>query len=80
LCWPGDPASQRWLAAKGSRPAYLRVRIISVVVPIAVVVIDITGALPLWFAVLQIAGAVALAPMAFIVNRSVLRAAFPKSR
>ncbi|WP_156096581.1 hypothetical protein [Amycolatopsis jejuensis] len=64
------------LAARGSRGAFIRLRIISVVVPIAVVAIDcsVPGALPLWFVVLQVAGAVALVPAAFIVNR--MRAAF----
>jgi hypothetical protein len=40
----------------------------------------IPGALPPWFVMLQIAGALALAPTAFIVNRPKLRAAFPKAR
>ena len=54
-------------------------RIISVVVPIAVVALDsIPGALPLWFAALQIAGALAL-PAAFIANGRKLRSAFPKN-
>ncbi|MEU5638994.1 hypothetical protein [Streptomyces milbemycinicus] len=73
-----------WLtvvASRGARWAYIRVRIIAVVVPIAVIAIDsVPGALPLWFVVLQIAGALALAPSAFIVNRRELRAAFPKAR
>jgi hypothetical protein len=70
------------LAAGGSRSAFLRVRVISVVVPIAVVAVDcsVPGALPLWFVLLQVAGAVALAPAAFIVNRPRLRAAFAKTR
>ncbi|OMI33321.1 hypothetical protein [Streptomyces sparsogenes] len=73
-----------WLtvvASRGARWAYIRVRVIAVVVPIAIVAIDsIPGALPLWFVVPQIAGALALAPAAFIVNRPELRAAFPKAR
>ncbi|GLY70677.1 hypothetical protein [Amycolatopsis taiwanensis] len=68
------------LAARGARSAYLRVRIIVVVAPIAIIAIDsIPGALPPWFVVMQIAGALALVPAAFIVNRSEVRAAFPKS-
>ncbi|MEU5607918.1 hypothetical protein AB0H03_04040 [Streptomyces sparsogenes] len=70
-----------WLtvvASRGARWAYIRVRVIAVVVPIAIITIDsVPGALPLWFVVLQIAGAVALAPTALIVNRPGLRAAFP---
>ncbi|RKT55351.1 hypothetical protein [Saccharothrix australiensis] len=69
------------LASKGARWAYQRVRVISVVVPIAVIALDsIPGALPLWFVVAQVAGALALFPAAFIVNRSELRAAFPRTR
>ncbi|WP_228004250.1 hypothetical protein [Amycolatopsis sp. YIM 10] len=69
------------LAARGARWAYVRMRIISVVVPIAIIGIDsIPGALPLWFAAMQIAGAVTLVPAAFIVNGPRLRAAFPKSQ
>ncbi|MES4901307.1 MULTISPECIES: hypothetical protein [unclassified Streptomyces] len=73
-----------WLtvvASRGARWAYIRVRIIAVVVPVAIIAIDsIPGALPLWFVGLQIAGALALAPTAFLVNRAELRAAFPKAR
>lgn len=69
------------LAQGGSRPAYLRVRIISVVVPIVVLAFDsIPGALPLWFAALQIAGALALLPTAFLANRRKLSSAFSKNK
>jgi hypothetical protein len=69
------------LASRGARWAYVRVRIICVVVPVAIVAIDsIPGSLPLWFVAMQIAGAIALVPAAFIVSRSEVRAAFPKSR
>lgn len=38
------------LASRGARGAYVRVRIISVIVPIAIIAIDgIPGALPPWF-------------------------------
>ncbi|WP_186382476.1 hypothetical protein [Amycolatopsis rhizosphaerae] len=67
------------LASRGARWAYVRVRIISVVVPIAVIAIDsVPGALPVWFVAMQIAGALTLVPAAFAVNRSDLRAAFAK--
>ncbi|WP_433476861.1 hypothetical protein ACQPZP_07250 [Spirillospora sp. CA-142024] len=69
------------LAARGSRPAFVRVRIISVVVPIAIVAVDlIPGALPPWFVAMQIAAALVLAPTAFIVNGPRLRDAFRKAR
>ncbi|MCP2260959.1 hypothetical protein LX15_004679 [Streptoalloteichus tenebrarius] len=68
------------LAARGSRAAYIRMRIIAVVVPIAVIAIDsIPGALPIWFVVMQIVGAVALIPAAFILNGAGPRAAFRKA-
>ncbi|SFJ11404.1 hypothetical protein [Amycolatopsis sacchari] len=63
------------LAGRGARWAYVRVRIIVVVVPIAVIALDaIPGALPLWFAATQIAGALALVPAAFLVRRAASRA------
>ncbi|MCP2168826.1 hypothetical protein LX83_005704 [Goodfellowiella coeruleoviolacea] len=77
----GSAAAAYWftvLAARGARWAYVRVRIISVVVPIAIIAISgIPGALPPWFVAVQIAGALALVPAAVIVNRSEMRAAFP---
>lgn len=69
------------LASRGARWAYVRVRLICVIVPVAIVATDsIPGALPPWFVAMQVAGALALAPAAFVVNRSRLRAAFAKSR
>ncbi|MFE7118558.1 hypothetical protein ACFU99_24390 [Streptomyces sp. NPDC057654] len=69
------------LAARGSRSAFLRVRIISVAVPVAIVAIDlIPGALPAWFIALQIAGAAVLAPTAFLLNGPAPRAAFAAAR
>jgi hypothetical protein len=62
-----------WLtvrAARGARWAFRRVRIISVIAPIAIIAVDlIAAALPPWFVVLQIACAIALAPVAFIIPR-----------
>ncbi|MGY5128051.1 hypothetical protein [Streptomyces nigrescens] len=73
-----------WLtvrASRGARGAYLRVRIISIVVPIAIVAIDmIPGALPPWFVLMQVACALTLGATAFLINGSGLRATFPTSR
>ncbi|UKY54629.1 hypothetical protein [Streptomyces inhibens] len=73
-----------WLtvrASRGARWAYLRVRAISIIVPIAIVAIDmIPGALPPWFVVMQVACALTIGATAFPINGSGLRAAFPKSR
>ena len=67
------------LASRGARWAYLRVRVISIIMPIAIIAIDlIPGVLPPWFAVMQAVCALAIAATAFIVNGSRLRAAFPR--
>lgn len=56
-------------------------RIISIIMPIAIVAIDmIPGVLPPWFVAMQATCALAIAAAAFIINGSGLRAAFPKSR
>ncbi|WP_037344898.1 hypothetical protein [Sciscionella sediminilitoris] len=69
-----------WLAvraARGARWAYRRVRVLTVVVPIAILAIDlIPGALPPWFIALQAVCALAVAAAAFPANGPVLRAAF----
>ncbi|GAA4235300.1 hypothetical protein FHR32_006733 [Streptosporangium album] len=69
------------LASRGARGAYLRVRIISIIMPPAIIAIDvIPGTLPAWFVMMQAACALAIAAAAFIINGYRLRAAFPKSR
>jgi len=72
-----------WLvgrASKGARWAYVRVRIISVVVPVAIVAVDlIPGLCPMWFLVMQAMCAIALGAAAFVVNASPVRAAFAKA-
>ncbi|MEW2434888.1 hypothetical protein AB0952_12005 [Streptomyces caniferus] len=68
------------LAARGVRWAFLRVRIISVVMPVAIVGVDmIPGVCPAWFALEQALCAVAVAAAAFVVNGAGLRGAFPKA-
>ncbi|WP_199785837.1 hypothetical protein [Amycolatopsis sp. AA4] len=65
------------LAARGSRRAYQRARLIAVVAPIALVGVDlIPGVCPLWFLLLQTACAVLLACAAVPLVR--MRATFPK--
>ncbi|GAB7029221.1 hypothetical protein AB0G35_12585 [Streptomyces sp. NPDC021749] len=67
------------LAARGTRWAYLRVRILSVLMPVVIVGVDmIPGICPLWFALAQAASALPLAAAAFLSNGSRLRAGFPK--
>ncbi|GAA0449492.1 hypothetical protein [Streptomyces olivaceiscleroticus] len=68
------------LAGRGARWAYLRVRIISIVMPPVIIAIDVLpGTLPTWFVLLQSACALAVAAAAFPLNAARLRAAFPKS-
>ncbi|MEV1171784.1 hypothetical protein [Nonomuraea sp. NPDC049784] len=69
------------LASRGARWAYLRVRIISIIMPPAIIAIDmIPGVLPAWFVMIQATCALAIGAAAFIINGSRLRAAFPKAR
>ncbi|MFD2469701.1 hypothetical protein [Amycolatopsis silviterrae] len=69
-----------WLlaaAARGSRRAYERARFIAIVVPVAIVGVDlIPGVCPLWFLLAQTGCALVLAGAAFPLVR--LRASFPK--
>ncbi len=69
-----------WLAvraSRGLRSAYARVRILSIILPVAIVAVDlIPGVCPLWFSLAQVVCALALAPVAFIINGRRLRAVF----
>lgn len=73
-----------WLtarAARGARWAYLRLRIISLVMPVTIIAIDVLpGTLPTWFILLQATCALAIGAAAFPLNGAGLRAAFPKGR
>ncbi|MFB6438171.1 hypothetical protein ACFCVY_15550 [Streptomyces sp. NPDC056411] len=65
------------LAARGRRWAYRRVRILSVVMPVAIIAVDlIPGICPGWFALAQAVSALPLAATAFLSNGPGLRAAF----
>ncbi|MEV6041079.1 hypothetical protein AB0L65_58955 [Nonomuraea sp. NPDC052116] len=67
------------LAARGTRWAYLRVRVISIAMPVAIVAVDmIPGICPMWFAAMQAVCALPIAAAGFVVNGSALRAAFPR--
>jgi hypothetical protein len=66
-------------ASRGHRTAFLRVRIISVVVVIGVgVVAAIPGFLPPWVRVEQVVCGLLLLPVAILVNLPRTRALFPK--
>ncbi|MET9294893.1 hypothetical protein [Streptomyces sp. NPDC003077] len=73
-----------WLtvrASRGARWAYVRVRVIAIVMPIAIVGIDlIPGICPPWFAVAQAICALPVVAIAFLVNGPGPRAAFAAPR
>ncbi|MCX4852231.1 hypothetical protein [Streptomyces canus] len=67
-------------ASKGARRDYERLSTLSVILPIAVLGIDlIPGLCPTWYAAMQGVSALALIGAAVITRGSVLRAAFPKN-
>ncbi|GAA1968445.1 hypothetical protein [Kitasatospora viridis] len=73
-------AALLWLTVRsehGSQPAYERLRKTTVVLPIAIVGVDlIPGLCPAWFAIVQAAGALPLVAAAFVGNGARLRASF----
>lgn len=67
------------LAAQGSRSAFLRRRVISVVVPMAIVVlIALPDPFPIWMKVQQGLCALAVAGVAVLANRRSVRAQFAR--
>ncbi|MCT2545630.1 hypothetical protein OHU11_21070 [Streptomyces sp. NBC_00257] len=68
-------------ASRGSRRAFERVSSAAVVMPIAIVGVDlIPGVCPLWYAVAQTVCMLPVVRIAFLTRSSALRAAFPKTR
>ncbi|GAA3232291.1 hypothetical protein [Nonomuraea helvata] len=68
-------------ASRGSRRAFERVNALAVIMPIAIIGVDlIPGICPLWYAVLQAVCMLPVIRVAFITRGSALRAAFPKRR
>lgn len=66
-------------AAKRQRKAYERLRTVTLILPIAIIVVDvIPGVCPIWYAAMQAVSAVPLIAIAVITRRGALRAAFPK--
>ncbi|MEV0160625.1 hypothetical protein [Nonomuraea fuscirosea] len=67
-------------AARGDRRGFERVRAVSVIMPIAIVGVDlIPGLCPVWYAVMQGLSALALVAVAFVVRGAGVRAAFPSA-
>ncbi|MFC9589420.1 hypothetical protein ACFTUC_06445 [Streptomyces sp. NPDC056944] len=66
-------------AAAGSRQAFARVRTLAVVLPVAVVGVDlIPGVCPPWYAAMQTVCVLPLVRLAFLTRGSALRTAFPR--
>ena len=66
-------------ASRGSRRAFERVRTLAILMPIAIVGIDlIPGVCPPWYAVMQAVCMLPIVSVAFITRRSALGAAFAK--
>lgn len=67
------------VASRGSRRAFERVSAVAVIVPIAIIGVDlIPGVCPPWYAVTQAVCMVPVIRVAFITRGSALRAVFPK--
>ncbi|MFE3942319.1 hypothetical protein ACFXPV_10640 [Streptomyces sp. NPDC059118] len=67
-------------ASRGSRRAFERVGTLAVIMPIAIVGVDlIPGVCPPWYAAMQTVCMVPVVCVAFITRGSALRAAFPKA-
>ncbi|MFF9852406.1 hypothetical protein [Streptomyces litmocidini] len=66
-------------ASGGSRRAFERVRSLAVVLPVAIIGVDlIPGVCPLWYAVMQTVCALPLIRLAFLTRGPVLRTAFAR--
>jgi hypothetical protein len=72
-----------WVARalhRGSRRAYLRVRLVSVIGLVGVVYLLVSGAYPGWLRVVEVLQIVPLAALVVMANRPVLRTAFARNR
>ncbi|MEV7708091.1 MULTISPECIES: hypothetical protein [unclassified Streptomyces] len=68
-------------ASRGSRRAFERVGTLAVIMPIAIIGVDlIPGVCPPWYAAMQTVCMAPVVCVAFITRGSALRAAFPKAR
>jgi len=69
-----------WLtvrASRGMRKSFERLRLVSIILPVAIVVVDlIPGLCPAWYAGMQAVSALALAAVAVLLRRRVLNGAF----
>ncbi|WP_030692223.1 hypothetical protein [Streptomyces globisporus] len=66
-------------ASRGSRRAFERVRALAVVLPVAIVGVDLLpGVCPPWYAALQTVCMLPVIRLAFLTRGSALRTAFPR--
>jgi hypothetical protein len=75
------PLFSRWAArgANGQRKPFERLRLVTAVLPVAIVVVDlIPGVCPLWYAGMQALSAVPLVAVAALSRRRVVKASFPQ--
>ncbi|MGW1318322.1 hypothetical protein [Streptomyces sp. NPDC002426] len=67
-------------ASRGSRRAFERVSALVVIMPIAIIGVDlIPGVCPPWYVVMQVVCMLPVIRVAFVIRGSALRGAFPKS-
>jgi predicted membrane channel-forming protein YqfA (hemolysin III family) len=65
-------------ASQGARRRFERVRTLTVIVPIAIIAVDlIPGVCPAWYAVMQAISALALIGAAFVARGATLRTVYP---
>lgn len=63
-------------AGRGRRSSLERLRVLTTVVPVAIIAVDlIPGVCPTWYAAMQAVSALALVPIAFLTRRPEVRAA-----
>ncbi|MEU8892315.1 hypothetical protein [Streptomyces sp. NPDC048442] len=68
-------------ASRGSRRAFERVSALTVIMPLAIIGVDlIPGVCPPWYAVMQAVCMLPVVGAAFLIRGSALRTAFPKTR
>ncbi|MFH8839068.1 hypothetical protein [Streptomyces sp. NPDC017868] len=66
-------------ASRGSRRAFERVRGVAVVLPVAIIGVDlIPGVCPLWYAAMQTVCVLPVIRLAFLTRSPALRTAFPQ--
>lgn len=64
-------------AEQGRMSSWARLRVVTTVLPAAIIAVDLVpGVCPTWYAAMQAVSALALVPIAFLMRRPEIRAAF----